>query len=69
MLFRNLTYEDLKRLKAIDSYQFTQYPHFTNEIPVEVVYSNGSETIQSQTDQDKKRIQETIIKFTGLRGK
>lgn len=58
MLFRNLTYDDLKKLQQIDSHQYLQHNHFTSESIPNVIYSNGSETIKTRSN--KKEIAQTI---------
>ena len=61
MLFRNYTYEDLKRLKQIDCFSYLMSPHFTNELPPDIPYSNDVENIQTESNKD--RIAQTIKQY------
>jgi hypothetical protein len=60
MMFRNLTFNDLQRLKQIDSYSYLQHTHFTSESIPDIPYFNESETIKPKPKSDSIRISETI---------
>ena len=61
MMFRNYTYEDIKRFKNIDCFAYMQHPHFTTEAIPDLPYSTETETIK--TKQNPERIARTIKKF------
>jgi hypothetical protein len=63
-MFRNYTFNDLQRLKQIDTFSYLQRQHFTNNPSPELPYFNESETIPSKSKEDQQRIVETIKKLT-----
>ena len=64
MLFRNLSFEDIRKLKEIDTFSYLSHPHFTSELPPYLPYSNDPEYIKPQTEADKERIKKAIQAFT-----
>ena len=60
-MFRNYTYEDIKRFKNIDCFAYMQHPHFTTEAIPDILYSTETETIK--TKQNPERVARTIKKF------
>ena len=60
-MFRNYTYEDIKRFKNIDSFAYMQHPHFTTEAIPDILYSTETETIK--TKQNPERVARTIKKL------
>jgi len=57
-MFRNYTYDDIKRFKAVDSFSFLQNDHFTSDPLPDILFTTNTETIKPKKDQE--RIKETI---------
>jgi hypothetical protein len=66
MLFRshhNTLSELTKLARQIDSYQYVQHYHFTNEPIPDVPYFDEYETIPSQSKENQLRISKTIQNY------